>query len=303
LNKIDDIKNNLVETGTKDFTCNIKWFLIDVCNYDCSYCISHWYNNNHFKELNKSNKIKITEKLVLAKLKKFPKKFKMELTGGEPILHPRLFEIAKEISSIDNCELIKIFSNFSEDPKLFAKYKDISKITWIFSYHSEYTTLNEFLNKLEILSNLIDSKRSDDRIHININMFQVSQDELKIIKKHPLNKKMTFHINYLANTDIFEIIYDKEDFDTDVENEPKIPFITNDNTYLLTHKDITHYNLQKFSKPRMCQSNNYLIRLDGEFTHACLGFHMPLSGPKDNYYCEIPECGCILDADIYKKIL
>ena len=124
-----------------DVICLI--YFADICNYACDYCYNRKPYSNKFIDVNKLI-------LFLTNLSQNnTKKIAIELIGGEPTLHPKLFyflDNIKNISIVDIC----IFTNFSKSIEyyetLIVKYNARILATW----HSTLMDMHNlsFVNKI-----------------------------------------------------------------------------------------------------------------------------------------------------------
>ena len=90
---------------------SISWMLGKRCNYDCSYCGEPWHDNYspHIPKENFFNFIDQLEEHVLLK----NKKFKINITGGEPFVHPEFMDILKYVKSKDTLTQLVVCTNGS----------------------------------------------------------------------------------------------------------------------------------------------------------------------------------------------
>ena len=87
-------------------TCT--WFIGKRCNYDCSYCAS-FYHDNYSPHVTKESAYNFIDQLdMYAQSQK--KKFKMNITGGEPFVNPNFLNI---LVYIHNNQTYMYHSTFS----------------------------------------------------------------------------------------------------------------------------------------------------------------------------------------------
>ena len=92
---------------------HIVAYIIDSCNYNCSYC----YNKKPRTRQNID--LSSLYSMHMQMLKKF-KNIKCELIGGEPTLHPDLLEFCQKTKEFPSISLL-IYSNGSKDVAYIAK--------------------------------------------------------------------------------------------------------------------------------------------------------------------------------------
>ena len=122
----------------KTSTVFILAYVIDVCNYNCSYC----YNAQP-----RTNKILNLDRLynfIVNIQTRTRKKIDIELIGGEPTLHPGLIDFCKKISSSPNVHC-SIYSNFSASTQLYVQLLELG-IGFTWSSHSQH---KDFATKLD----------------------------------------------------------------------------------------------------------------------------------------------------------
>lgn len=97
-----------VESGETDFSLiGFTWDVITSCQYRCSYCYAlEWLTSP--KKLENTTAYKHV--LPRLKLNSMPN-FKIELLGGEPMLHPHIDEIISGLTSNDNCVDLTLNTN------------------------------------------------------------------------------------------------------------------------------------------------------------------------------------------------
>ena len=135
----------------------IKWRLTDDCNYDCSYCIrktmkirSHQTTEQY--KIDQNNCIKICPEVARI-IKELPGYVKLDLIGGECSLldlHTILDILFKECG--DKLKRINLTTNMSRSADYYNDltqlcYKYGSEIGVTCSWHSEYISLEDFIEK------------------------------------------------------------------------------------------------------------------------------------------------------------
>lgn len=142
----------------KSYPLNIKWRMTECCNYDCSYCV----RKRHKKDISLLNEDEENISYVLTHITRLIHEKKVdtmvELMGGEV----SLFNLKNIIDTLytDNKEYLKeifITTNFSLTTSYYQELIEVCnehniKLTLVLSFHSEYTTLSDFIEKVKSLS-------------------------------------------------------------------------------------------------------------------------------------------------------
>lgn len=270
------------------------WFLVDWCNYACSYCCTWDAQKDKFNK----NPNPSLHKLVIARLKKIQDPFMLMLVGGEPTLHPHLDEILTSLADIPMCEA-EIYTNLSRSLKFYEDILDNhSNLHITASYHPEYHN-QEFIDKSIALK--------DRNYAINICL---SDDP----KDWPHTRKMIDALNdggvkvwyqrlYSANDR--EINYTKEFYEmfgeeyaniTKSENFEHQFYYSDGTEQTLTPLEVLEKDLNKF-KGWSCRTQMFNIDIEGNFLNYCTGDKLPMVFNKKDLYknviCPIAEgCDC-----------
>lgn len=140
----------------------ILWYLNDICNQQCHYCIS---KENRDNKKNRRISIYELENLRECLLTINPENLELVLLGGEPTLSPDLYNVVEFF--IDNWRGISInlSSNFKNGiPEELIKYRD--SIIFRFSMHPQYFSSKwrdivsgAISNKLKLVCNLMFDKK------------------------------------------------------------------------------------------------------------------------------------------------
>lgn len=123
----------------------IDFLITQKCNYRCEYCSQSkkFYKNT----LHSNDK---TIEAFLKFIKTLDKDFEITISGGEPLCHPRFFEVIQEIKN-QNLKL-SVISNFSYPISEYKKIVDImgENLNELFvSFHfSQVKNIDEFKNKI-----------------------------------------------------------------------------------------------------------------------------------------------------------
>jgi organic radical activating enzyme len=127
----------------------INFRITDKCNYKCEYC---------FQGIKENPNLPSANDLVINKFMKILPKIKnasITIVGGEPSIHPRFYEVAKEI--VKNNHKLCIITNFSLPSKRFEEIIDLipdnCKMRLGASLHlSQIDSVDKFIKKATDLS-------------------------------------------------------------------------------------------------------------------------------------------------------
>lgn len=146
----------------------IKWKLIDSCNFDCSYC-KDVARNNHC--------IYVYDRLlaIINKIINLPHpEIFITLKGGEPTLHPFLYDIINKFLSYRNKKIyITLQTNGSAE---FSYYLNLAKnfpaksITFSIGIHSQYTDLQKIIT---IAAAMAENKQN---VHFNFYNYDANNE-------------------------------------------------------------------------------------------------------------------------------
>ena len=125
--------------------CAIDFSITNKCNFKCEYCSSGQHN---------SKPVSASDAAIDHFIKLLPQIRKnsfVKLIGGEAIVHPRFFELAKEV--LKNKHTLALHTNFSIPNKKFEEVIDLVpenvQIKMHVSLHlSQIRSLDDFLNKI-----------------------------------------------------------------------------------------------------------------------------------------------------------
>lgn len=142
----------------------IEWNLGKRCNFNCSYC-------DEFTHDNKSKHIsfEVAKKTIDKIVDKLPgKRFKINLTGGEPTNNPEIEKIIDYMH--DKGCMIGLTTNGSRKYEFYEKI--LPKLdSLIFSYHMEYHKREVLPENLVRLHKL--AQTFDKHIHIHVHMMML----------------------------------------------------------------------------------------------------------------------------------
>lgn len=166
----------------KDKWLRVEWNLGRRCNYDCSYCDPNIHNKN-----DKYPSLDIIRGAV-GRISKFIQKnnriCRISLTGGEPFLHPEIFDILKIIKGA-GIDRLSVTTNGSLPLDVYRRSLNYFNYL-IFSYQPEYADRDRFLRLVESINNESETRRANGQkidIHVHIMMLPGKFEELKNIMR------------------------------------------------------------------------------------------------------------------------
>lgn len=181
--KANEIKAIISLNGMCQST--IKWRLTDDCNYNCSYCVRKTFKGREAQSLNnykidEQNCIKICPEIARI-IKELPGNVKLDLIGGEPSLlnlHIILDNLFKECG--DKLKRINLTTNMSQSADYYNDltelcYKYNSEIGITCSWHSEFVSLDKFIEKFS----KIKSPTNQKGIRIEVVSREDNQEDIK----------------------------------------------------------------------------------------------------------------------------
>lgn len=293
------------QCGFKDYKLlHFEWFFTDWCNYSCSYCSAANQMSDSFSKQDSPSKYKV----VLARLKMLKTDFNLELLGGEPTLHPNIYNVLHEVNSMEHCRNVEVVTNLSRSIDFFSSLNkpELNKTSVLASYHPEYFK-GSFIDKCAEISAF---EHLD--FMVNVNLFdrkETWQDTIDFITA--LNERnINYGFNFLNSTPTWKANYTDEFFDTFKEHmttrqKTDFPYeFTDGTTELVSESDIIARDLNRF-KGYVCQPTMYKIKADGSIVNNCTSRTIPFTMPKDELImkevCPREYCNCDIMYNFYKS--
>ena len=234
--KIPHYKNEVIEN--KNILLNNNAYLSIVttnkCQMKCSYCIN--------SETDQSSDLNVD--IAVTNIQKLTERYNIKeaiLLGGEPLLHPNLFELIKKLRRNTNLKFIRLTTNgiLLNDENFIKKLvdKDYGIQGINISYHN-----NKFisLHQLKCIVETIKKYNNNIKIRINTNIWKNNLDNLEDLLVH-ITK-----LNFVDEIRISNII-PKDSFSVNTLNNNNDLILSNDKYERLFNHLINHY------------SNNYTI--------------------------------------------
>ena len=296
--------NHYVEAGETNNIPTINWDLIDVCQYRCSYCYNEELIN---KEEYKLGLHQSAWKLALRKLKNLKFNFKVAIHGGEPTLHPELYNIVSELEALSHCVSVVVTSNITADDETYLQFdKPGSKVAIHLSYHPEYH--RKIFNKIVRITNKI--KHIDvwagAVIHPKVEYYDQMIEFLEAmkdtnIKLHVVAPNKTNHWQEEGDDKYYEL------FGPYIEKS-KTSFTYKHVTDLGNIEYIPEYDLIRNNNGYQgwqCQALSYTIGVDGTIINNCTKQRLPMlikeSDVKKFVTCPQSDLCYCSEMFIYKK--
>jgi organic radical activating enzyme len=293
--------NALTNAGIDGYSrLHFEWFLVDWCNFKCSYCSSADIMAEKYSKRSSPGKYQ----LVLKQLGRLDNEFEMDLFGGEPTLHPEFEYVVNQLDSMPNCTLIEIKTNLSKPLHFLENICKYSKVKLAASYHAEYYN-QKFLDKCVAL------KDHNFYVHINLSDKPEHWPQIKEMIRHFDENSVKYDLNLLWSTTDNTIAYTQEFYEL---FQPMLANISDKRTYRFQYEDGTEVfksgfvafkeQLNKFTGYK-CKALLYEILSDGTFVNGCTRVRAPLMMNKDNMCvdvtCQRESCHADFMLDFYKQ--
>lgn len=230
----------------------IKWRLFNNCNYHCSYCIRKDLNTERYPGYqNLLNNARYFNRM------KIP--FRLELIGGEVTL----VDLKQLIAQIKTKKLKSIYIStnlyrpveYFEDLNFYLKSRNIELILSC-SLHEEECDENDFIDKVEYLSNIVDyiylecvsTDRNKNTINKILNLQDYKNIKISLDYLRDRNDKIIAKDIYYPSNSKYDLYVSK-------------PFVSN----------MHHSTLSGFISAGMkCKSNGLYIDIDGSvYRRSC----------------------------------
>lgn len=279
---------------------HFEWFLVNWCNFKCSYCNAAEMMVDTYSKQNSPSKYK----LVLHRLGQLDTDFEMDLFGGEPTLHPEFLHIIQELSEMPSCKLIEIKTNLSKPLHFLQQVFKSNKVRLAASYHAEYYN-QSFLDKCIAL------KDNDFYCHINLSDNPKDWPQiLDLITKFDENG-VRYDLNILLSTPGYTTSYTPEFYKL---FESRVANIADKETYRLEFSDgkvekypafrIYQNGLANF-KGYNCKALLYEITAEGDILNSCTRVKMPIVLKKEHFrntvVCPRHICHADMMLNFYKE--
>lgn len=291
----------IVNAGQPDYEhLHFGWFLVDWCNYKCSYCsAAEVMAESYSKE--KSNGL---YKLTLERLRKVTTPFDIDIYGGEPTLHPEFNTILSALADMEQCRMIEVKTNLSRSLSFYQQMYDHPKLYVSASYHPEH-------HNWAFIEKCIALKDNNFSCHISMSdrpeHWAQTIELISLFDKHGVN----YDFNMLFSVKDCNIDYTPEFYAAygimvpNIQLQPKYRFKFADNTIKwYNNVEIEELKLNSF-KGFNCQALMYEINTLGEIKNMCTGRKLPLIIKREHTHitenCPLESCSCDVMFNFYKE--
>lgn len=257
---------------------HFHWHLTNWCNYKCSYCPVLTQIHSNFSQPDHAKDHRIT----LARLRNIETPFQVCMSGGEPTLHPEIFDILQELESIPMCDDVAVFTNLSRPVKFYEQMNELKlgKTTMSASYHVEYANDDKFLERAVAISGMEHMKV---QIHVSMTDDSTKWDQIKLFMDKSLALGIKCRPTLLLSNNNWQANYTDEFFEIfmpyfeqEEEHFKTIPCTFKDDTegtmkdYEIELKDWNRF------KGWNCTPVVYQITIEGDIRNSCTQKAMPL---------------------------
>lgn len=297
------MNTGIINAGIPNYNrLHFGWFLVDWCNYNCSYCCTGGAQSDEFSKAKSPS----VYNLVLRRLENITTEFEVDLYGGEPTLHPKFHYILDQLVSMKNCKLVEIKTNLSRSLPFLKKVFDHEKVRLSASYHPEYFN-QAFVDKCIALK--------EYNFYCHINLSDKPKDWCQILDLVDKFDQagVQYDCNLLYSIPGYDVDYTQEFFDVFENTLPKLAdketyryLFANGEEKHMRAFDVYKQGLANF-KGYKCQAFAYEIKTDGVIKNLCTGRALPMSvKEKDTHsgvICPLTRCESDMMLHFYKEKL
>jgi molybdenum cofactor biosynthesis enzyme MoaA len=192
--------------------------IVNVCNLSCSFC------HNEAMQNPRTEKLSISSVLSLERILEIIHSYislgakQINITGGEPLLHPQFFEFISKIEK-GNCKLV--INTNAIQPKVLLENGKIEKIdSLLISLHTlEETVFKSHLGKsssARVQENILKLQKAGYHIEINCSLGNYNKDGLeKVIRfasENRIDLKIITLVRHNEKTDFYSGDWISPDF-------------------------------------------------------------------------------------------
>ena len=195
-----------------DLPLTIDWLLTLRCNYRCSYCFHYGKGRPPQLSFSTFGQLKNAVDNIASLNRPY---YNVQLSGGEPTLHPHFFDLINLLQRNlrDRLNYIRLPLNGSRNLNFYEKLLDVAKSTYlstIISIHTEHVNMEHMIELIENLSE-----------HLNLTfalMFNPARREevhliYDILFEFRKKYRFTLNVNLLYDGDRVDSRYTPEDFE------------------------------------------------------------------------------------------
>lgn len=265
---------------------SFTWEITKNCSFKCNYCTTY---NNVFKEYSSREKIdKVLNFFKELSLQNDTNDILVEITGGEPTLHPELYYICEQLSSIDKLRY-NLLSNLSAPIDIYNDILNIpnSKLHRLcITYHENHFDLVDFITKYDKI--ISENKSKNFLLWCLLGINRKSKEVLLDNFSDLLNKHMNLTMK------LAPVVYDNEDiFRYKDKKDNKELFHDQYNKKCFCFRTLCY--ITEDNKLHRCNSNTntaFKITIDNNFINVFNILKNKYIICKETFCCRNPQrCG------------
>lgn len=154
---------------TKSDKFVVEIYISHKCNYDCDYCPLH-VNGIKFNEIDFKKLLSFSH----------PEGYDVYIYGGEPLIHPQLFDL---LNHLGKERKIVLQTNLSAKPEIILRIlEEHNNVVFSLSYHYKYADFKKFLTNTKLISNA-------NKLH-EVSVMWISDHDDKIYKVYKIFKSL-----------------------------------------------------------------------------------------------------------------
>jgi MoaA/NifB/PqqE/SkfB family radical SAM enzyme len=278
-----DVDMNVVEhQGYDEYkTVSINWTLNNECQYDCKYCYA--------KRDMVVKRPDCDYKAVIKKLKLITVPFDICLVGGEPTLHPDIFDIIEDLAELKHCNDIALTTNLYGTQDFWKKFDNLNhkgKLLINVSLHIEYYN-NNFLKNIDVLKAY---KNTEFDCTLNVFAEEKYYDKMK----HALAHIDDLLVISMYKTPDFDPGVDDDFINQFSEKEIGMKMEVNGTDQYYPFSMMQKYGLNKF-KGWKCTAQDLVITQEGDIKNMCTDEPIKIYTAKHRdamVICPKDDCPC-----------
>lgn len=281
--------DKIAYTTSENKILRFNWYLLDWCNYDCTYCSAKKAIN---KEFNNFESVSDSYKTTIARLSLIKEPFEVCVTGGEPTLHPHLEDILDGLQKLCDTGYLKhlyFFTNLSRSlDYLLGIKKSFPSLVMHASYHPEFYS-NSFVEKCIKL---------DCEVYVSMSPDEKWWDQTENVIKQLHDNNIDYNLNILQPVDNWQAIYTEKFWNrfSKYEVEDYVEYINvvwdSGKKEKLSTKSINENQLNMF-KGYYCTPGSFRIELNGDIYNVCTNEKAPINiNNITNKQVECPRTRC-----------
>jgi molybdenum cofactor biosynthesis enzyme MoaA len=289
------LDNKIKQCGDPDYSqITFSWEVNTNCQYRCNYCYAHDRLTKKFIEKYRYVYKNILKRLSLNSIGPF----KMELVGGEPMLHPDIYEIVESLYKNKNCTYVCMNTNLVKRVEDYKKFDDkkYKGLEFSASFHPQYhKKIDIFLQKIKTINNFENTLLSVDANLIdNDTYIPLYKELIKFCKEN----NIIIQPNYIFSTSKFKSNF-SSDFFKKLDHQESICDdlikyeFENGEIHNYKLSDLHEKGLTKF-KGFNCIPKMWTISVNGDIENACTGENLNILNKNLSkcVECPVESCNC-----------